>query len=287
MSEYLSVLKNAGPGAICYYVGSNVEHVSHLSDCTLICKPDFDPQLPDVRIQHESDPKLAFYRLSAKFREDYLDRSRIHLDHSSGAYVHEDARIHDTAIIGPGTVIGKVVIGANSRIDANVTIYSKTEIGKNCEIQSNTVIGAAGMMWVWDGDDKAFLEQLGSVRIEDDCRIGSQVEITRGSANETTIIGKGTCMAHGCMLGHGCNVGVFTHMANGILLGGGVSLAGYNFIGSGAIISSGVSIHPEDVVLGAGATVMKDIHESGVYVGTPARRIKETTSGLAGMPNWR
>jgi UDP-3-O-[3-hydroxymyristoyl] glucosamine N-acyltransferase len=287
MSEILSVLRNASAGCITYYVGNNPDHVAHLKDCTLYCRNDFDVDLPGVTLLRFENPQLEFYRLSAQYKEDYLDSSRIRYNEKHRAYIHEQAVIEPSVRIGPGSVIGKVNIGEGTIIDSNVTIYSKTSIGAGCEIQSNTTIGAAGMMWIWHAGKKVFLEQLGSVVIEDDCRIGSQIEITRGSANEVTRIGTGTCLAHGCMLGHGCEVGPFTHMANGILLAGGVTLAGYNFIGSGVIISSGVTISAEDVVLGAGATIMKDIDTSGVYVGTPARRIKDTTDGLAGMPDWR
>lgn len=287
MNEHLSVLRNADEGCITYYVGSSVEHVKHLKNCTLICLEGFSPNLEGVSLRHVADPQLEFYKLSASYRLDYLDRTRIHFEPTWNAYIHEEAEIGEGVIIGPGTTIGKATIGNGTIIDANVTIYSKTTIGERCEIQSNTVIGAAGMMWVWNNNEKVFLEQLGGVIIESDCRIGSHVEITRGSANENTLIGQGTCMAHGCKLGHGCEIGTHTHMANGILLGGGVRLAGYNFIGSGVIISSGVHIRNEDVILGAGCTVMSDVDKPGVYVGTPAKWLKPTGKGLSGMPTWR
>ncbi len=44
------------------------------------------------------------------------------------------------------------------------------------------------------------------------------------------------------------------------------------WIGAGAVVSNNVSICGE-VTVGAGAVVVKDITESGTYVGVPARKI--------------
>ena len=38
----LSILKNAGPNSITYYVGDNLAHLKHLKDCTLYCKQQFN-----------------------------------------------------------------------------------------------------------------------------------------------------------------------------------------------------------------------------------------------------
>jgi hypothetical protein len=43
----------------------------------------------------------------------------------------------------------------------------------------------------------------------------------------------------------------------------------------------------QDVIIGAGSTVLHDIKESGVYVGTPAKKIKESVNKLSGVPKWR
>ena len=142
-------------------------------------------------------------------------------------------------------------------------------------------------MWVWDKNERVYLEQLGGVLIEKNCRIGSQCEIVRGSANEVTLIGEGTCMAHGTLIGHGSQVGKYVHMANGVKLGGSVTISDYNFIGSGAVISAGVKLLANDIILGSGAVATKDLTTNGVFVGTPAKFIKASTGKLSGIPTWR
>jgi len=270
----LSILKNAGEGCITYYVGDNVEHISHLRDCRLICIKKFDIHASVIQIT-TSDPQLHFYKLSHKARNNFI--------FSDGGYeIGNDCEIHKSAVIGLG-----VKIGDNVTIGPNSVIYSNTEIGDNVEIGANCTIGTEGMMWVWDDNVKVFLKQLGGVKIGNDCIIGSNSSIVRGSANELTILEDGVNMAPGCCIGHGTFIGKQTHLANNASTGGSSYISPYSFIGSSAVVSSGVTIKVEDVVLGAGSVITKSVYESGVYVGSPARKIKSTKGKLTGMPKWR
>lgn len=281
----LSVLKNAINGSITYYVGDKFEHISHLSNCTLICKQYFEG-LDNVEQIIVEDPQLEFYKLSSQYKEDYLDNDNLIFDPKSKAYIHKEAKLGKNVKIGAGSVIGKCIIGDNTEIHSNTTIYAKTQIGKDCIIESNTTLGCTGAMWVWDKGERVYLEQLGNLIIEDKVRIGSQCEIVRGSANESTIIKKGTIISHGSLIGHGNIVGEYVHMANGVKLGGGCVISARNFLGSGAVVSAGVKLLAEDIVLGAGAVATKNLTESGVYIGTPATKIKEVGGKMSGIPKW-
>jgi len=196
--------------------------------------------------------------------------------------VGKNCNIHPTTVIGEG-----VVIGNNVTIGPNSVIYSKTIIKDNVRIDANVTIGTEGMMWVWNNNDKVFLKQLGGVIIGNDCIIGSNTAIVRGSANEFTVLENGVNMAPGCCIGHGTYIGKNVHFANNVTIGGSVHISDYNFVGCGAIINPGVKITESDVVVGAGTTVTKSISEAGVYFGLPAKRIKKTTGKLSGIPTWR
>ena len=285
MNNYLSVLKNAGENSITYYVGDKFEHISHLKNCTLICSQQFDG-LENVKQIIVEDPQLHFYKLSADYKEDYLDNDNLEFNLHYKAYVHKDAQIGNNVKIGAGSIIGKCTIEDNVDIHSNVVIYAKSYIKSGSIIESNTTIGGTGVMWVWNKDKRVYLKQLGNVIIENNCRIGSQCEIVRGSANESTIIGEGTCIAHGTLIGHGCQIGKYVHMANGVKLGGGCYTGPRNFLGSGAIVSAGIKLLAEDIILGAGAVVTKNLTQEGVYVGTPAKRIKSTKGKMSGIPKW-
>lgn len=281
----LSILKNAIPNSITYYVGNNLDHLKHLNHCTLYCNQHF--QLPNtVKQIIVEDPQLEFYKLSKNYKEDYLDNENLKWNSIFKCYVHIKAQIGDNVKIGAGSVIGNCIIEDNVEIHSNVVIYAKSLIKSGTIIESNTTIGCTGVMWVWDKNERVYLEQLGNVIIGENCRIGSQCEIVRGSANETTLIGKGTCIAHGTLIGHGNVVGEYVHMANGVKLGGSAVVSNYNFLGSGAVVSAGIKLLAEDIVLGAGAVATKDITKEGVYVGTPAKRIKSTSGKLSGIPKW-
>ena len=286
MNNYLSILKNAGPNSITYYVGDNLTHLKHLKDCTLYCKQQFnlDSSIKQIIVQN---PQLEFYKLSKQYKEDYLDNFNLEPDSKSKSYIHKDAIIGKNVRIGAGSIIGNCIIEDNVEIHSNVVIHAKTHIKSGTIIESNTTLGGTGVMWVWDQGERVYLEQLGNVLIEENCRVGSQVEIVRGSANETTLIGKGTCIAHGTLIGHGCQIGEYVHMANGVKLGGSAEVSSYNFLGSGAIVSAGVKLLSKDIILGAGTVATKNITKPGVYVGAPAKFIKPSTGKLSGMPTWR
>lgn len=285
MNNYLSVLKNAGENSITYYVGDKFEHISHLKNCTLICNQQFDG-LENVKQIIVEDPQLYFYNLSSDYKEDYLDNDNLEFNLHYKAYIHKDAQIGNNVKIGAGSIIGKCIIEDNVNIHSNVVIYAKSHISKNCIIESNTTLGCTGAMWVWDKNERVYLEQLGNLILEENVRIGAQCEIVRGSANESTLIKKGTIISHGSLIGHGNVVGEYVHMANGVKLGGGCTIGNRNFLGSGAVVSAGVKLLAEDIVLGAGAVATKNLTEEGVYIGTPATRVKSTTGKLAGIPKW-
>ena len=157
------------------------------------------------------------------------------------------------------------------------SIHPQAKIGKNVKI------GATGVMWVWDGNERIYLEQLGGVEIEPNCMIGSNITIVRGSANEKTLIGEGTCMAHGTLIGHGCQIGKKNHFANNVSLGGGCHTAEKCFFGSGVVLSPGAKLLNE-CLIGAGGVVIGTIKKSGVYVGMPAKWKKEIKGKLNGVP---
>jgi len=283
--KFLSTLKNAKDYCVTYYVGNDLRHVSHLSNCCLICNKEFKPNLKNVEILNVDNPQLFFYKLSEKYKKDYIENDKLFFNEKYKSYIHKNSKIDENVSIHPNCVIGNIIINNGSIVHPNCTIYSETIIGKNVTVESNTSIGAEGVMWVWDGENKVKLHQLGNVKINDNVFIGSNVTIVRGSANETTIIGQGSFIAHGTKIGHGCVIGENNHFANNVSVGGSVQTFKNCFFGSGSVISPGVKINHE-IVLGAGSTLINDTLESGVYVGSPAKKIKEIQNKMKGVPQF-
>jgi UDP-3-O-[3-hydroxymyristoyl] glucosamine N-acyltransferase len=279
----LSVLKNSKENCITYYNGENIEHVSHLKNCTLICKPNLNFNLPSVNIVESNDPQLYFYKLSESYKKDYLGQNRLKYVDKYKSHIHEDAQIEDDVVIFPNCVIGSVKINSGCVIHPNTVIYSETIIGKNVTIESNSVIGAEGVMWVWDKGKRIKLHQLGNVVIEDNVFIGSNVTIVRGSANESTYIGNSCVIAHGSMIGHGSYLSEKCHLANNVSIGGSVYIANESFLGSGSVVSPGTKIN-KTIVLGSNSLAINIIDEEGVYVGSPSKKIKEINGKMNGVP---
>lgn len=76
-----------------------------------------------------------------------------------------------------------------------------------------------------------------------------------------------------CTVGHDVLIDSFNVINPSVNISGGVSLGKEILIGTGVQILQYKNI-TDCVIIGAGAVVTKDIVESGVYVGSPAKRIK-------------
>ncbi len=83
------------------------------------------------------------------------------------------------------------VLGDETNLFPNVTIYPRTQIGKRVRIHAGTVIGSDGFGYVFDGGFHRKVPQIGNVVIGDDVEIGANVTVDRGALG-STVIGKGT-----------------------------------------------------------------------------------------------
>jgi sugar O-acyltransferase (sialic acid O-acetyltransferase NeuD family) len=109
--------------------------------------------------------------------------------------------------------------------------------------------------------------------------IGEQVNVGSGTVvmagvviNCCTRIGKACIINTGSTIDHDNVIGDFTHISPGVHLAGTVKVGKGTWIGIGSTVSNNVTI-TSDCKFGAGAVVVKDISEPGVYAGVPVRRI--------------
>jgi len=106
------------------------------------------------------------------------------------------------------------------------------------------------------------------------------IAIGRGSiigANSTLTtditLGEFTFINLNCTIGHNCKLGNFLTTAPGTKISGKVTCGERVYFGSNSVAIENIYI-VGDVIIGAGSVVTKNILESGVYVGIPARKIK-------------
>jgi len=109
--------------------------------------------------------------------------------------------------------------------------------------------------------------------------IGQDVEIGAGSVlmascvvNPMTVIGEHCIINTGACLDHDNKISDFVHVSPGAVLGGLVNVGCGSQVGIGACVKNVTTIC-DDVIVGAGAVVVKDITEPGVYYGVPARLV--------------
>ena len=151
---------------------------------------------------------------------------------------------------------------------------------------SQPILKQAGIVGVTFGNNVTVVEpvNLYGCTIGDNCFIGPFVEIQR----DVTIGRRCRVQSHSFIcelvtLGDDCFVGHGVMFVNDLFQGGGPagpnrSLWKATRIGSRVSIGSNVSLLPvsicDDVVIGAGAVVTKDIVQPGVYAGNPAKLLR-------------
>lgn len=91
--------------------------------------------------------------------------------------------------------------------------------------------------------------------------------------NSNAEIGSNNIINSGCIIEHETLIGDNNHISVGAIIAGRCKLGSNCFVGAGAVIIDKICIC-DDVLIGANSTVVADINEPGVYVGSPARRIK-------------
>lgn len=109
--------------------------------------------------------------------------------------------------------------------------------------------------------------------------IGSDVVIGQGTVIMAgVVINPGTTIGRGCIINtcssvdHDCNISDYSHVSVGAHLAGNVEVGKRTWIGAGATVSNNIYIC-SGCIIGAGAVVVKDINNSGTYVGVPARKL--------------
>jgi sugar O-acyltransferase (sialic acid O-acetyltransferase NeuD family) len=85
-------------------------------------------------------------------------------------------------------------------------------------------------------------------------------------------IGKHTVLNRGNQIGHDTVIGDYFSAMPGVIISGNCKIYDCVYIGTNASVKEKTSIHSL-VTIGLNAGVVKNINESGVYVGVPAKKI--------------
>ncbi|MCP1321305.1 acetyltransferase [Bacillus thuringiensis] len=109
--------------------------------------------------------------------------------------------------------------------------------------------------------------------------IGEQVEMADGTVimagviiNSCTKIGRGCIINTASTIDHDNIIEDYVHISPGVHLAGNVRVGEETWLGIGSLVKNSISVTNKCQV-GAGAVIVRDINESGTYIGIPARKI--------------
>ncbi|TAH03935.1 MAG: acyl-ACP--UDP-N-acetylglucosamine O-acyltransferase [Sphingobacteriales bacterium] len=169
------------------------------------------------------------------------------------AYIHPQAKIANSVVIDPFTVIHKnVEIGEGTWIGSNVTIMDGARIGKNCKIFPGAVISAIPQDLKYRGEETLAI-------IGDNTTIREYVTINRGTSDKwETKVGQNCLLMAYCHVAHDCEVG------DNCIFSNNTTLAGHITIGDNVVLAGMVAIHQfcnvgSHAFVTGGSLVRKDI----------------------------
>lgn len=110
-------------------------------------------------------------------------------------------------------------------------------------------------------------------------QIGAYVSIGKGTVvmagaviNASATVGEHCIINTGAIVEHDNAIGDYVHISPRAALGGTVRVGDLTHIGIGAVVKNNIAVC-DHCVIGAGAVVVKEIKDSGTYVGVPSREI--------------
>lgn len=193
----------------------------------------------------------------------------------NGSHIAKTAKIGERTVIFPGCYIGgEVMIGEDCYIGPGVKIMGRVRIGDRVWIRENTVVGMDGM--TTDRDENGHpvpMPQFGGVVIEDDVKIGAQVVVQRGAIDDT-VLHRGCKIDSLCLISHNVSVGEESIVVGTTFLFGSASVGRQAQISGGCMVGNYVHIG-DRASLGMGSVVTKDIPDSWIAYGVPAKPVRK------------
>lgn len=255
--------------------------------------PDIPCRKPCIRV---ANPRAAFGRMLQLADSPIPIADGIH----PTAVVDPEAEVAPSARVGPYAVIER-----GARIGAGVRIYPFAYIGEACMIgedavvlphavlvrnvsvgargviHSGVVLGAEGFGFVWDGEKRVKVPQVGGVTLGDDVEVGANTTIDRATAGRT-VVRAGTKVDNLVQIAHNVEIGEHgviaaqTGISGSVVIGDRVTMAGQCAVSDHVTIAS-------DTTFGGRSGITNDVKEKGVYFGLPARPIKEAMRIMAAV----
>lgn len=209
--------------------------------------------------------------------------------------------MEDIYIIGAGTY-GEVMYELAVLLGYNVKgFYDDDDKKKNKKIMGVEVVGKFSELNESEIRNKQFIVAIGnnhvrhrlmteinnhggytptlihpSAVISPSAEIGKGVYIhansyiwTKVKVGNYCIISPYVVIAHHTKLGDACLISTLSG------IGASIKISDRVFVGMGSTIVTGLSVIGEDSIIGAGAVVLRDVESKSVYVGIPAKKLRD------------
>lgn len=146
-------------------------------------------------------------------------------------------------------------------------------IGKDCFVHPSVVF-ADGIREVNGPPDKpkVHMKHMGNVVLGGDVRVGPFSVIQR-AVFDSTVLEDGCRIDSHCAIGHNVHLGKNVVAASGVGIGGSAQVGNDCMIGANSYVNNTKKVC-DNVMIGSGSVVAKDITEPGIYAGTPAKFLK-------------
>lgn len=189
-------------------------------------------------------------------------------------FIHPKAQLGTNVTVEHfSSVYEDAIIGDNTWIGPNVTIFPGTRIGKNCKIFPGAVIGAVPQ-------DLKFAGEYSTVEIGDDVLIRECTTVNRGTQSTgTTKVGSNSLLMAYVHIAHDCVIGNHCILANATNLAGHVTIEDYAYFGgmSGAHQFTKIGKHS---FISGGSMIGKDVPPFCLVMRTPAQYAGINSIGL-------
>ena len=235
------------------------------------------------------NPYVDFAKIATLFQNTKPNFKGIH----TTAIIAQSAKIGKNVCIGPYCIVGEnSEIAQDSHLEAHVTIGNNCKIGNNCQIKANVVIscdckignrvilhpgaiiGADGFGLARDKDKWIKVPQLGAVQIGNDCEIGANTTIDRGTLDDT-ILEQDVRLDNQIQIAHNVHIGAHTVMAGCSAVAGSAKIGKNCFIGGGVGILGHLQVC-DNVTLQSMALVTHSIRKAGSYSSiTPLQKTED------------
>lgn len=221
-------------------------------------------------------PQLAFARIAALFAPAPEAPPGIHPQASvaAGARVSADASIGPGCSVAAGAEIGPGAIleagchvgpgcrvGPGSHLLPRATLVANVRLGARVRVHSGAVLGSAGFGLLEVDGQWVNMPQLGGVRVGDDCEIGANTCIDRGTLDDT-VLEHDVRLDNLIHIAHNVHIGAHTAMAGCAAVAGSARIGRHCRIAGGAGIVGHIRI-ADRVTITARTLVTHSILEPG------------------------